>query len=90
MEKDHQVADGVKSRIVEFRSFEHSSRPVYPRNMLIELTNACNNKCIFCVSPKMTRKISRLDEGTLFRILEEAYALGTREVGFYSTGEPFL
>jgi len=38
----------------------------------------------------MTRKIGRIKPEFVYDILGQAYALGTREVGFYATGEPFL
>lgn len=65
--------------------------PPFPRtNFLIETSNACNHKCIFCAHPKMTRKIGKLNPEFVFDVLNQAYELGTREVGFYATGEPFL
>jgi wyosine [tRNA(Phe)-imidazoG37] synthetase (radical SAM superfamily) len=38
----------------------------------------------------MKRKVGRIDKAFAFDILQQAYDLGTREVGFYSTGEPFM
>jgi len=38
----------------------------------------------------MTRKIGKIKPEFVFDILGQAYVLGTREVGFYATGEPFL
>jgi phosphoenolpyruvate phosphomutase len=38
----------------------------------------------------MTRKVGKIKAEFMFDILEQAYALGTREVGFYATGEPFI
>jgi len=65
--------------------------PPFPRtNFLIETSNACNQKCIFCAYTKMTRKIGKIKPEFVYDILNQAYALGTREVGFYATGEPFL
>ena len=65
--------------------------PPFPRaNFLIETSNACNHKCIFCAHTKMTRKIGRIKPEFVLDILRQAYDLGTREVGFYATGEPFL
>jgi len=65
--------------------------PPFPTtNFLIEVSNACNHACIFCAHQKMKRKIGRLDEGLMYDVLQQAYDLGTREVGFYATGEPFL
>ena len=34
----------------------------FPKNCLVELTNACNHECIFCNSPRMIRGINSLDE----------------------------
>ncbi|MCL2812884.1 MAG: radical SAM protein, partial [Clostridia bacterium] len=65
--------------------------PPFPHsNFLIETSNACNQKCIFCAHQKMTRKVGKIKPELVFDILAQAYALGTREVGFYATGEPFL
>ena len=65
--------------------------PPFPRtNFLIETSNACNHKCIFCAHQKMTRKIGKIKQDFVYNILSQAYDLGTREVGFYATGEPFL
>ncbi len=64
--------------------------PPMPKNMMVELSNACNHACIFCTSPHMTRKIARIESGLLRRILTEACQEGVEEVGFYTTGEPFI
>lgn len=65
--------------------------PPFPRtNFLIETSNACNHKCIFCAHQKMTRKVGKIKTEFIYDILQQAYDLGTREVGFYATGEPFL
>ena len=69
----------------------YSLEPPFPKtNFLMELSNACNHACIFCAHQKMQRKIGRMDKNLAFHILQQAYDLGTREVGFYATGEPFL
>lgn len=62
----------------------------FPKNMLMELTNMCNDSCIFCANSKCTRKGGIIKPELAERILKEAYSLGTREVGFYQTGEPLL
>lgn len=64
--------------------------PKFPRNMLVECSNACNLSCIFCANRKMTRKKGEISEELLKKILLDAYNLGTREVGFYMTGEPLI
>ncbi len=80
----------IRERIKENAAFKPDLRPPFPGNMLIELTNACNHRCIFCANKKKTREIGQINEESLYRILDEAYSLGTRSVGFYTTGEPFL
>lgn len=62
----------------------------FPKNMLLEPTNICNNSCLFCANSKCTKKRGYIDKEFTKRILKDAYDLGTREVGFYGTGEPLL
>lgn len=65
--------------------------PEFPKkNLLIEVTNYCNNKCLFCANRKMTRKKSFINKKTLAKVLKECYNLGSTEVGFYATGEPLI
>ena len=64
--------------------------PPMPKNMMVELSNACNHACIFCTSPHMTRKKQRIDSGLLLRVMQEAHAEGVTEIGFYTTGDPFV
>ncbi|WDV46157.1 radical SAM/SPASM domain-containing protein [Clostridiaceae bacterium M8S5] len=63
---------------------------IYPNNMIIELTNYCNHRCIFCANRKMARKRGYINKEFACRILKEAYSLGTSRVGFYATGEPLM
>ena len=67
-----------------------TEHPPFPKNMMVELSNACNHACIFCANPKMTRPIGRMDPDLLERLLREAQAMGVSEVGFYTTGDPFV
>ena len=65
--------------------------PEFPkRNLLIEVTNYCNNKCLFCANRKMTRKKQFIDKKIVAKVLKECYNLGSMEVGFYATGEPLI
>ena len=66
---------------------EHLSLPI---NMLVEVTNACNHKCLFCAHSKMERKVGMMDMDLYKRIVKQAYEGGTREIGFYMTGEPLM
>lgn len=78
------------NHIVENREVTYSIKPPFPRNMLIEPTNACNHNCIFCNNDKQMRKTTVIDTPLVYSLLEQAYEMGTREVGFYMTGEPLL
>ena len=64
--------------------------PVFPKNMLLEVTNICNHECVFCANAKSTRKRGLLDVNIGQKLLKEAYDCGAREVGFYATGEPLV
>lgn len=79
----------IRKRLMDNQQYEASLRPGFPKNMLVELTNACNHRCIFCANRKMTRPVGHIDDALMLRVLREAFDLGTREVGFYATGEPF-
>ena len=69
----------------------YSIEPPFPySNFLLELSNICNHNCIFCAHNKMKRKVGKMKPEMVEKVLREAYELGTREVGFYATGEPFL
>lgn len=64
--------------------------PEFPRNCLVELSNSCNHKCIFCTNPRMERVKGTLDVKLYEKFITDAYNLGLREVGLYTTGEPFV
>lgn len=69
----------------------YNEYPDFPKKgMLIEVTNLCNDSCLFCFNRNMSREKGFIDSKFVFRILQEAYDLGMREVGFYTTGEPLL
>lgn len=72
------------------REVVYESTPPFPRNMLVELTNLCNHNCIFCAHNKMKRKQGFCDRDKMIDIIEQAFLNGTREIGFYMAGEPFL
>ena len=82
----------VKKRIANMlKEKSKSEYPLFPKkNLLIEVTNYCNNKCLFCANRKMTRKRGFIEDETVEKALKECYKLGTREVGFYATGEPLM
>lgn len=90
MGKDVDLMERVRLKKAN-RDNLYSLEPPFPKsNFLIEVSNVCNHACIFCAHQKMQRKVGKIDKEKAFDILQQAYDLGTREVGFYATGEPFL
>lgn len=88
--KQVDLQERVRLKTAERKEL-YSLEPPFPKtNFLMELSNACNHACIFCTHQKMRRKVGKMNQELAFNILQQAYALGTREVGFYATGEPFL
>ena len=71
-------------------STEYSINPAFPTNALIELTNGCNHKCVFCKNANQGRTTTYLKKETFEKFIKEASELGLREVGLYATGEPFM
>ena len=81
----------LSNRFVKQKRFDAAPIPKFPeRNFLLEVTNHCNDKCKFCANKKMTRRRGFIEPSIVTKVLNEAHALGTREVGFYATGEPLL
>ena len=67
----------------------NNPRPPFPREVFFDITSACNCKCFFCANTKIGKGLY-LDKSLTFRLLQDFYDMGTREVGLYATGEPFL
>ncbi len=90
MGKDVDLMERVRLKKAN-RDNLYSLEPPFPRsNFLIEVSNGCNHACLFCTHQKMKRSVSKINKDKAFDILQQAYDLGTREVGFYATGEPFI
>ncbi len=76
--------------IVKRAESAYVPRPPFPENLMMDLSNACNHQCIFCANPKMTRKRRSMNEDLARSVMAQAYDLGAREIGFYTTGDPFI
>lgn len=77
-------------KLIKTREKVLSEKPPFPRNMLVELTNVCNHSCLFCAHKKMQRRKGFCDKWLMLDIIEQAFELGTREIGFYLAGETLL
>ncbi len=68
----------------------YTEHPPFPRTMEVEVTNACNHACVFCTNPHMTRRKRVIDPSFILKVMKEARALGTDELGLYTTGESLM
>lgn len=65
-------------------------RPPFPKNIMVELTNHCNHKCVFCYNKNLKRKRGFIKEKLFKKIVTQAHALGSTDLGLSTTGESFL
>lgn len=56
----------------------------------LELSNICNEACLFCPNRKIHRKRMEMSEELVERLLKEASLLGVNKVGLFMNGEPFI
>lgn len=89
MEQFDTTGSIFQERIAKWKT-DYPLDPPFPENCMVELTNACNHECVFCTNPRMTRKATRLPLELFQKFIQEAAQLGVKEVGFYTTGEPFM
>jgi MoaA/NifB/PqqE/SkfB family radical SAM enzyme len=71
------------------RKLMQSLAPV-PRKLKLELTNACNLRCIMCPNSQSKRKRGMMEWDLFERIVREAKKIGVPHIGMYSTGESML
>lgn len=63
---------------------------IYPIELEIGLTNACNHRCIFCAVDYTGYRPDRIDSGILAKNLEELVGKGTKSIIYAGEGEPLL
>jgi len=70
-----------------------------PHHVQIDLTNRCNNSCLACwcnsplfKTPRMSEKEKNehLPLGMVKGLIDELAAMGTKEIGYSGSGEPFM
>ncbi len=69
---------------------EHPLEAPFPKNLMIELTNACNLRCVMCYNRLMKRQKGFMDEDTYRLVLDSAREIGIKMVGLYTTGESLI
>ena len=88
--EDAPKREGLREKKLHRFEAEYKADPAFPRELFIDITNACNHSCFFCTNPSTKTPKALIDAGLTFRLIEEAANLGVRDIAFYSTGEPFL
>ncbi len=63
---------------------------IYPIEMEVGLTNACNHRCIFCAVDYTGYKPTFLDKDILLSNLKEVAAKGLKSIIYAGEGEPLL
>jgi MoaA/NifB/PqqE/SkfB family radical SAM enzyme len=72
------------------RPVDFSEKPIFPKNMLLSLSNTCNQRCRFCVYGKFHKSPIFMSFEQASNIMRQAYDIGVREIGFYGISEPFM
>ena len=86
---DTKLEKDIKN-IQEFNLKDGIIEKYKPKKLMIEVTNNCNSKCIFCGNCNMTRERSFESGKIVKKALEQGKAMEISEVGFYTNGEPLL
>ena len=63
---------------------------IYPIELEVGLTNACNHRCIFCAVDYTGYQPDRIDSGLFIKNLEELAPRGVKSVIYAGEGEPLL
>ena len=59
-------------------------------NIIIEATNLCNAKCIFCPREQYIHKLQHMPQDLFEKIVNESYDLGLKSITFGGFGEPLM
>lgn len=79
----------LAARFARFaESTQRVEMPLFPRYLMLEISNICNHACSFCAYTVMQRPKRHMDRALFDRLIREAYGLGAREVGLFSGAEP--
>ena len=63
---------------------------IYPIELEVSLTNACNHRCIFCAVDYTGYKPTMLDKNILIENLREVSSKGVKSIIYAGEGEPLL
>ncbi|RMH56012.1 MAG: radical SAM protein [Candidatus Hydrogenedentota bacterium] len=63
---------------------------VPPKLLMLELTNACNLKCVMCRNPAMVRRKGMMAPEIIEKTVSQAAEMGIEDVALFTTGESLL
>jgi pyruvate-formate lyase-activating enzyme len=89
----------ILSELREFKNFKKleyvwslyfAKKPLIPKEVQIEITNACNYDCVMCPRRSMKRKVGLMEFDTYTKIIDECVDCGVRSVKPQFSGESLL
>lgn len=72
------------------RNFILDKRLKFPKLISLELTNACNAKCIMCPREQLTRKIGNISMDVVEKLCQDAYGQPIKKINVFGFGESLL
>ena len=74
---------------LEFQRARYEISVTSPMKLMLELTNICNHRCVFCANSRMTRPKGCISLTLAERVIAQAAEMGVKELSLVATGEPF-
>lgn len=92
MQISEKIKQGLQIDGLEVCGQESCMRVPRFRTLNINITGRCNERCVYCTYSQHGHHKSGtdIDQVLFYRVTREARELGVTDVGFYTTGEPFL
>jgi MoaA/NifB/PqqE/SkfB family radical SAM enzyme len=91
MSNDETMKTSYKDNILRSVSLNPENvKSIKPDILRLEVTNVCNDRCLFCGNRKMSRPVGFIKESIVKKALIQARAMGIQKVSFYTIGEPLL
>ena len=79
----------IKKRKEKAMEAKYVVKPLFPREIFLDLTSFCNHACVFCSNHLLKHKVT-MKKDMVCKVLKEAYECGIRDIGMYATGESFM
>jgi len=79
----------IRERVREFvGSSVYEECPPFPKVIMVESTNICNQSCVFCAYKNMRRPHGVISGDVFKKVVQEGYDLGARDIGLHTGAEP--